>query len=154
MAKILLVKTTPDKISKTQALIKKEKDILIISLTKYLQWKLKQSGIESRLFNALAKAKDIESLHSSLSSKYSRLCSPFNRKQKLNYSDLLKNHLCWEIQNAYYFIATLEKWLKKYSIRKVYFESLPLIKKKRYAKDINYLIRKYHADKKITFEEI
>ncbi|MBP7087892.1 MAG: hypothetical protein KBB01_01195 [Candidatus Omnitrophica bacterium] len=154
MTKILLIKTTPNKISKTKTLIKKEKDILIISLTKYLQWKLKQNGIESRLFNALAKTKDIESLHSLLSKQYGRLCTPFDRKQKLNYSDLLKNHLCWEIQNAYYFIATLEKWLRKYAIRKVYFESLPLIKKKKYAEDINYLIRKYHADKKITFEEI
>ena len=154
MTKTLLIKTTPHKIFKLKSIIKKEENLLIISLTKYIRWKLEQKNIKSRLFEALAKTKDIESLHDLLSKKYAHLCVASKQQQKLNYPDLFKNHLCWEVQNAYYFIDTLEKWLKKYRVKKIYCEDLPLVRKKRYAKDINHLMRKYYADKKITLKKI
>lgn len=154
MLKSALIKSTPNKLFKVGAIIKNEPAVTVISLTKYVEWKLKQHYIKSLLFDAMASHKNISTLHGVLEKKYNSLCCGCNKKNKLDFADLFRVHLCWEIQKQYHFLSTLERWLHKYKIKKLYFEPIPLKKTKRYAKDINELVRGYCAKRKIAFEKI
>lgn len=148
----MLLKATPGKVSKAASIIKNEPGTKVIALTQYIQWKLNQYGISSLLFNDLAQPKDIYSLHSLLEKKYTSLVRNPNRKQALNYADLFQTHLCWEIQNEYYFLIILQKWVRKFRVKKLHYEFIPLVKKKRYAKNINQLVGEYCWQNKVGFE--
>ena len=149
-----IIKSAPGKIYKTRLLTKRLPNVIVISLTEYVKWELARHNIKSLLFATLSPFKDTCTLHNELKKKYDVLCCNVNKKNKLNYADLFRAHLCWEIQKEYYFLTTLERWLYKYNIKKLYFEHMPLKKTKRYAKDINRLIGEYCAKRNIAFKKI
>jgi hypothetical protein len=149
-----LLKTSVNNIEPMDRYFPRDKNLLVISLTKYVQWKLKRSGIISGLFSSINPVKSIDQLHNELKNKYDYLCGSMGTSHGFDLSDLFMNHIIWEIQESYYFILSLNLWITKHKIQKIYFEPVPLQEKARYTKTLNELTEEYCVNNGVCFEKI
>ncbi len=152
--KTAVLKSIPIINEEFSSIISHKDSLLIIALTKFIQWKLKKQGIKSLLFAKEVPLRTIDSLQKCMERQYNALCKGRESAEGLDWADLLQNHLCWEIQKQYYFFITLYHWLNRYGIKKLYYEPLYFKNKKRYAATINQLMPAFCRNQGIELEKI
>ena len=124
----------------------------ILALSGYALWDLKRQGIPARLFSDLCPFSSLQKFHRELSELFDSCCYD-QIESPLSYSQLFKNHLCWEVQTAYFVLRVLDSVVKRFRIRRIIVDPLPIPAGKRYSKNINELIALYCQHREIAFEK-
>jgi hypothetical protein len=146
--KTLFIKTRPEITPLLIEIINKEKKVIIASCSRYIQWVLKKSSIESVLIEAYAQSKGCAALHKELSSRYDRLCKAADAE--IDYADLFKNHLCWETQREFFFLSACWSMISMHCIDRIYFEYFAQTPSVRYSPSLNELCIKFFRRRNIT----
>ena len=143
---------SPDKISKIHRLFSSNGPLIIVASDEFIQDKLKKNGISSKLLKKYAPCRNLQQLHHAMQKMYEKLCK--NISKDIDYADLFQNHLCWEIQQAYYFICALDNLIKRFRPRKIYLEKTTEKNKKRYSAAICRLAVNYYKKNGVAIELI
>jgi len=148
----LFIILSPDKISKIRRLLSGNGPLMVIASDEFIQSKLKKNGISSKLLKKYAPCRNLRQLHHAMQEMYEKLCK--NISKDIDYADLFQNHLCWEIQQSYYFISALGNLIKRFRPEKIYLEKTREKNRKRYSASICRLSAEFFKKNGVAIELI
>lgn len=148
----VLIKSIPQLQESFKAFVSENPQVLVLALDELTAWSLRQNNYTVQLLQPVSKIEGHFKIHQELENYFNQFLSQEPRKSLSPDLELLKNHLCWEIQNEYTLLKDITAWVKQNRVGRIFFEKVDSSEQRRFAPNLNDLAQAWFKQKGVCFD--